>query len=232
MDTALALADWDGFPARRAEARRRGKLRGIGVANYVEITTRCAARAHRDHGLARRPGRAGDGHDVLGARPRDQLCAARHRMARRAVRQHRLCRPRHRAGQRRRRLAFRPLDEARRYDHRARRPTTSSPRAARSPGFLLETGEADIEFDARPLPGRRHRSRDRHLRGRRGRRDPHRSAGRICKGRSPRFPTRPCRSPAFPTARRSARSRSMPRRARSRSSATPRSTMSGAPSTR
>jgi carbon-monoxide dehydrogenase large subunit len=39
MGTALALADWDGFPARRAEARRRGRFRGIGVANYVEITS-------------------------------------------------------------------------------------------------------------------------------------------------------------------------------------------------
>ncbi len=39
MDTALALADWEGFPARRVEAGRRGKLRGIGVANYVEITS-------------------------------------------------------------------------------------------------------------------------------------------------------------------------------------------------
>ena len=29
-------ADWDGFPARRAEARKRGRLLGIGVANYVE----------------------------------------------------------------------------------------------------------------------------------------------------------------------------------------------------
>ena len=39
MDAALALADWNGFPARRAEAKRRGRLRGIGVANYVEITS-------------------------------------------------------------------------------------------------------------------------------------------------------------------------------------------------
>jgi aerobic carbon-monoxide dehydrogenase large subunit len=39
MGTALALADWTGFPARHAEARRRGKFRGIGVANYVEITS-------------------------------------------------------------------------------------------------------------------------------------------------------------------------------------------------
>ena len=33
---ALAMADWDGFPARRKEAKKRGRLRGIGVANYVE----------------------------------------------------------------------------------------------------------------------------------------------------------------------------------------------------
>jgi carbon-monoxide dehydrogenase large subunit len=39
MDTALALADWDGFPARRAASRRHGRYRGIGVANYVEITS-------------------------------------------------------------------------------------------------------------------------------------------------------------------------------------------------
>ena len=39
MNTALDLAVWAGFPARRAQAQRRGKLRGIGVANYVEVTS-------------------------------------------------------------------------------------------------------------------------------------------------------------------------------------------------
>ncbi len=39
MDTALALADWAGFRARRDAARQRGRLRGIGIANYVEITS-------------------------------------------------------------------------------------------------------------------------------------------------------------------------------------------------
>ena len=39
MDKALALADWQGFSKRREEARRRGKRRGIGLANYIEITT-------------------------------------------------------------------------------------------------------------------------------------------------------------------------------------------------
>ncbi len=39
METVLAAADWNGFSARRLDARQRGKLRGIGVANYVEITS-------------------------------------------------------------------------------------------------------------------------------------------------------------------------------------------------
>jgi aerobic carbon-monoxide dehydrogenase large subunit len=36
MDAAMAIADWQGFPARRREAEKRGKLAGLGFANYVE----------------------------------------------------------------------------------------------------------------------------------------------------------------------------------------------------
>ncbi len=36
MDTALRLAEYNDFAARRAESKARGKLRGIGVANYIE----------------------------------------------------------------------------------------------------------------------------------------------------------------------------------------------------
>jgi carbon-monoxide dehydrogenase large subunit len=36
FETALSLIDWDGFAARRRDAERRGKLAGIGVANYLE----------------------------------------------------------------------------------------------------------------------------------------------------------------------------------------------------
>jgi carbon-monoxide dehydrogenase large subunit len=39
MDAALALGDWSGFAARRDEARARGRLSGIGLANYVEVTS-------------------------------------------------------------------------------------------------------------------------------------------------------------------------------------------------
>ncbi len=38
MDDALRLADWAGFPARKAAARTRGKLRGLGLGNYIELT--------------------------------------------------------------------------------------------------------------------------------------------------------------------------------------------------
>jgi aerobic carbon-monoxide dehydrogenase large subunit len=37
MDMALDLADRPGFEKRRAEARQRGKLRGLGIANPVEV---------------------------------------------------------------------------------------------------------------------------------------------------------------------------------------------------
>jgi carbon-monoxide dehydrogenase large subunit len=36
MDAALKLADYQGFAARRAESKRRGQLRGFGIANYIE----------------------------------------------------------------------------------------------------------------------------------------------------------------------------------------------------
>jgi aerobic carbon-monoxide dehydrogenase large subunit len=36
MDDALKRADWQGFAARRSAAQRDGKLRGIGIATYLE----------------------------------------------------------------------------------------------------------------------------------------------------------------------------------------------------
>ena len=36
MEDAMAAAEWPGFEARRAEARARGRLRGIGLSVYVE----------------------------------------------------------------------------------------------------------------------------------------------------------------------------------------------------
>jgi aerobic carbon-monoxide dehydrogenase large subunit len=38
MDRAMELGDWKGFKRRRAEARKRKRVRGIGLCNYVETT--------------------------------------------------------------------------------------------------------------------------------------------------------------------------------------------------
>jgi aerobic carbon-monoxide dehydrogenase large subunit len=35
---ALELADWKGFSARRRESKKRGRLRGIGIGCYLEVT--------------------------------------------------------------------------------------------------------------------------------------------------------------------------------------------------
>jgi len=39
QDRVVARADWDGFEKRRIEARQRGRYRGIGLANYIELNT-------------------------------------------------------------------------------------------------------------------------------------------------------------------------------------------------
>ncbi|HET8877704.1 MAG TPA: molybdopterin cofactor-binding domain-containing protein, partial [Casimicrobiaceae bacterium] len=38
MDAALALCDWHGFAARAGDAKRRGRLRGQGIATFLEWT--------------------------------------------------------------------------------------------------------------------------------------------------------------------------------------------------
>ena len=38
LDGLVELADWKGFPARAAESKRRGRLRGRGLATYLEWT--------------------------------------------------------------------------------------------------------------------------------------------------------------------------------------------------
>ncbi len=38
LEKAVALADWHGFEKRQAESARRGKLRGRGIGQYLEVT--------------------------------------------------------------------------------------------------------------------------------------------------------------------------------------------------
>ena len=62
MDRALALSDWKGFNKRKRESKRNKKLRGIGLANYLEITSgsprecgQAAKRTSRRRTRRRRP---------------------------------------------------------------------------------------------------------------------------------------------------------------------------------
>jgi carbon-monoxide dehydrogenase large subunit len=43
MSMAIKLADWDGFAARKAASKARGKRRGIGLAHYLEATAPVAS---------------------------------------------------------------------------------------------------------------------------------------------------------------------------------------------
>ena len=38
LERAVAAADWAGFADRRAESRARGRLRGLGIGQYLEVT--------------------------------------------------------------------------------------------------------------------------------------------------------------------------------------------------
>jgi carbon-monoxide dehydrogenase large subunit len=38
LNQAVALADWDGFAARKSESQSRGRLRGRGISDYLELT--------------------------------------------------------------------------------------------------------------------------------------------------------------------------------------------------
>ena len=51
LDRALETIDWSGFPARRLASHKQGKLRGIGLASYIEAAA--AGAAPKDQTAAR-----------------------------------------------------------------------------------------------------------------------------------------------------------------------------------
>jgi len=61
LGEALNIADVAGFPARKAEAAKRGKLRGLGYACYIEACGYRALERRRRPGRARGPVRGGRG---------------------------------------------------------------------------------------------------------------------------------------------------------------------------
>ena len=145
MDMALKLADFAGFEQRRAEARKRGKLRGIGLSNTIERAAAAGLRGRRDP--LRQIGR---GHAVLGQRhpgpgARDHLQADRMRPARARSRRGPLHPGRHRPGLPRRRHRRLALGHHRRVGGR-RRGRKDHAKAKKIAAHLLEVEAADVNF--------------------------------------------------------------------------------------
>ena len=118
MDLAMKIADVEGFKQRKREAKKRGRLLGLGIAPYVESSigspkerTEITVKPNGvvDVVIGTQP--SGQGHETSFAQVVADLIAVPH-----AVHQHHHRRHRHR--QRRRRLAFRPLDAPRRHGDR------------------------------------------------------------------------------------------------------------------
>ena len=65
MDKVLEAADWHGFPARRATSEAQGKLRGIGIANAIEIAGG-PAKSPNEEGVEIRFDAQGDATILLG----------------------------------------------------------------------------------------------------------------------------------------------------------------------
>ena len=183
QDRAVTLADWAGFAARRLEARQRGRYRGIGIANYIEIAT--GAPRERAQITVRPEGRidvvigtlsAGQGHETtfaqlvaewLGVTP-DQVRLITGDTDQRAGR---------------RRLALRALDAARRRGAREGGGPDRRPGPAYR-GFIARGGGGGHRLRGAPLPGEGHRPRGRSLRRRRRRPRGRRAAsvGRAARG--------------------------------------------------
>ena len=109
MDLALKLADLEGFAKRKAESKKRGKLRGLGMSNTIE-----RAAAPSLEGAEIRFDRGGtvqmfSGSHQPGPGPRDHVQAGGGRQARHPSERHRVHPGRHRQGvlrRRHRRLAL------------------------------------------------------------------------------------------------------------------------------
>ena len=147
LDKGLALADYEGFKARKKEAKKRGLLRGLGVCFVLEHAGGAPHRRGADD-VPRRRRRSmltlnvqstGQGHATVFPRMVAERLGIKFEQIKH---RHGDCRARDR-GLRLGRLALgddrRPLDGE---NHRGHR----SPRARRSLPSALEAGESDIEY--------------------------------------------------------------------------------------
>ena len=162
LKQALELADWDGFAKRKRESKKRGKLRGIGVGCFLEVTAPAAARKSAAF-ISSRTARVtmltgtldyGQGHaapyaqvlsDKLGI-PFDRIRAGRRRQRPLAVG----------GGTGGSRSVMRTARRS------SRPPPRSIEQGKQIAAHVLEASAADIEFADGPVRHRRHRPLDRH----------------------------------------------------------------------
>ena len=227
MDDALRLGEWDGLPSGAREAKKRGKLRGIGLANYIELTM--GNPRERAEVIVRPEGvevivgtlSSGQGHETSFTQCVSEWLGV-------------------------------PFEEVRLVQgdtdivpvgggsHSGRSMRFAGVVMGRATDKVIERGReiASLLLNAgnKPVNSRRASSAWPRAAARsacsrwRARRSSATTCRSICRARSPPSMTRCSRSAAFPMAAMSARSRSIPTPARSKSCVMPRSTMSAAPS--
>ena len=209
LDKALKLADVDGFAARKEESKARGKLRGLGIGDYLEVT---APPMNEMGGLRFEPN--GDVTIITGTLDYGQG----HWSAFAQVLTTKLGIPFHKikliqgdsdlliagggtGGSKSIMASGAAIVEA---------SDKVIDKGKQIAGVALEASAADIEFQRRPLHHRRHRPRHRHHGAGREAAQRHEAArGRARHARTSATSTRRRRRPS-PTARMSARSRSIP----------------------
>ena len=196
LDQGLALADWNGFAARRAESEARGKLRGRGIATFLEWT---GGNALRGEGQRRRHRPTASSRS---SRRRRRWARASRPATRSSRSTSSACRSRRSASSRATpTAATASAAPARaRSSPAARRCSVASEQTVdhgegRSPAEALEAAAGDIEYRAGALRRRRHRPRHRPVRARRqaagaahpSRRDQRRVGGADLAERVPRL---------------------------------------------
>ena len=157
----LARADVKGFKQRKRASKRAGKLRGLGLACYVETTAAMTDRTRRHPLQCRRHGDDHHRHARLRARPRLDLCAGAHRKARRSLRPHPPGAGRQRSAGHRRRHRRLALGHAERHGDRAGFGKGDRERQA-DRGAGARSIRRRHRIQRRALRRRRHRPCDRH----------------------------------------------------------------------
>ena len=231
LERAVAAADWAGFADRRAESRARGRLRGIGIGQYLEVTAppmneMGGIRFEADGTVTIITGTLdyGQGH----ATPFAQVLSERLGIPFERIRllqgdSDELIAGGGTGGSKSIMASGAAIVKA---------SAEVIERGREIAAHMLEAGVADIEFSRGRFTHRRHRPRHRRDRAAPSASPPARRCPRACRGRSTCAPSSRARPRPIPTAATSPRSRSIPRPASPRSCATSWSTTSARSSTR